>query len=76
MIALRPLCLWIFAILSVVGLDACSGGSSGAVPQASAPQPSSRSGSSPIQHIVLIVQENRSFNNLFAGFPNATGTKV
>jgi phospholipase C len=76
MIAIRPLCLWIFAILSVVGLDACAGGSSGAVPQASEPQPSSHSGSSPIQHIVLIVQENRSFNNLFAGFPNATGTKI
>ncbi len=27
--------------------------------------------SSKIQHIVIIVQENRSFNNLFYGFPNA-----
>jgi phospholipase C len=26
----------------------------------------------PIQHIVIIVQENRSFNNLFYGFPGAT----
>jgi phospholipase C len=26
---------------------------------------------SPIQHVVFIVQENRSFNNLFLGFPNA-----
>ncbi|MGB9651187.1 MAG: alkaline phosphatase family protein, partial [Candidatus Cybelea sp.] len=25
----------------------------------------------PIQHVVYIVQENRSFNNLFEGFPNA-----
>lgn len=24
-----------------------------------------------IEHVVLIVQENRTFNNLFAGFPNA-----
>ncbi len=34
-----------------------------------------RSGSSslpPIQHIVVIVQENRAFNTLFMGFPGAT----
>jgi phospholipase C len=31
------------------------------------------SGSSPIQHVVLIVQENRSFDNLFALFPGADG---
>jgi phospholipase C len=29
---------------------------------------------SPIQHIVLLVQENRSFDNLFATFPGADGT--
>ena len=29
-------------------------------------------GANPIQHIVVIVQENRSFNSLFVGFPNAT----
>ena len=32
------------------------------------------SGSSPIKHVVMIVQENRSFNNLFAGFPGTNGT--
>ncbi len=32
------------------------------------------SSSDPIQHIVLIVQENRSFDNLFATFPGADGT--
>ena len=31
------------------------------------------SGSSPIQHVVIVVQENRSFDNLFATFPNADG---
>jgi len=25
----------------------------------------------PIQHIVIVIQENRSFDNIFAGFPNA-----
>ena len=28
-------------------------------------------GSSPIQHVVIIVQENRSFDNLFQGYPGA-----
>ena len=31
------------------------------------------SGSSPIQHVIIIVQENRSFDNLFATFPKANG---
>jgi phospholipase C len=31
-----------------------------------------RSSSSPISHVVIIVQENRSFNDLFEGFPGAT----
>ena len=30
----------------------------------------------PIKHIVLMIQENRTFNDLFAGFPGAVGTKV
>jgi phospholipase C len=29
-------------------------------------------GSSPIQHVIIVMQENRSFNNLFYGFPGAT----
>lgn len=29
---------------------------------------------SPIQHVVLIIQENRSFNDFFATFPGADGT--
>lgn len=27
---------------------------------------------SPIQHIVIVIQENRTFNNLFEGYPGAT----
>jgi phospholipase C len=52
-------------------------GSSLGLPSVTAPQgPTavSRSSSSidKIDHIVIIVQENRSFNNLFYGFPGAT----
>ena len=32
--------------------------------------------SSKIQHIVVIVQENRSFDNLFYGFPGANSTSA
>src|ERR1700722_9520612 len=35
--------------------------------------PASGSGSNPIQHIIIIVQENRAFDNLFSTFPNADG---
>lgn len=30
----------------------------------------------PIQHVVIIIQENRSFNNLFMGYPGATTSKT
>jgi phospholipase C len=33
-------------------------------------------GSTPIQHIIVIMQENRSFNNLFYGFPGARTSKT
>ncbi|HKU81405.1 MAG TPA: alkaline phosphatase family protein, partial [Candidatus Tumulicola sp.] len=32
-----------------------------------------RPATSPIQHIVIVIQENRSFDNLFARFPGADG---
>ncbi|MGC9992721.1 MAG: alkaline phosphatase family protein [Candidatus Cybelea sp.] len=59
-------------------LAACSGGrtssSLGARPYVLS---NSRAGSgSPIKHVVLVIQENRSFNNLFATFPGATGATV
>ncbi|MBV9027716.1 MAG: hypothetical protein JO311_03805 [Candidatus Eremiobacteraeota bacterium] len=31
---------------------------------------------SPIQHVVIVVQENRTFNDFFATFPGADGTTV
>jgi len=36
-----------------------------------APSPTATPAADPITHIVIIVQENRSFDNLFAGFPGA-----
>ncbi|HTU82300.1 MAG TPA: alkaline phosphatase family protein [Candidatus Acidoferrales bacterium] len=45
-------------------------GAAGAVPSPARPHPLS-TGTGKIQHIVVIVQENRSFDNLFQGYPGA-----
>ena len=56
---------------------ACNGnGSLSNVPGTGAPQALRRerrpAAPSPITHVVFIVQENRTFNNLFMGYPGAT----
>jgi len=64
-----------FALLGAIALalTACSVGSSPSAGLPGAPQ--SRSGSSsPIQHVVLVVQENRTFNDFFATYPGSDGT--
>ncbi len=33
-------------------------------------------GKTPIRHVVILIQENRSFDNFFATFPGADGTKT
>jgi len=61
---------------AALALAACGGGSGssapGALPQSSAP-PSHKQTPSPIQHVIILIQENRSFDNLFATFPGADG---
>ena len=68
------------AVLALVA-SACSGNAiqtpAGLLPTAGAVPASARlaprgHASQKIQHIVIIVQENRSFNDLFYGFPGAT----
>jgi phospholipase C len=55
-------------------LVACNGGTPLGVPSGFSVRPQARSPSSPISHLVLIVQENRTFNDLFATFPRTAGT--
>jgi phospholipase C len=69
--------------LAAVGVALCacsaSAGSSASIPQTYDPQgvrafkalPRPETASK-IKHVVIIIQENRSFNNLFYGFPGAT----
>jgi len=63
------------AIVFALLLTGCNAGS-GFAPSSQVPsgaQRAHRTGSSgKIQHVVIIVQENRSFNNLFYKFPGAT----
>ena len=73
--------VWAFVLLFEFGLCSCSQGSSGGAPGGYSPQRVNtlsrtarmrgRAGQSPIQHIVIIVQENRSVDNLFQLLPGA-----
>ncbi|HXB82747.1 MAG TPA: hypothetical protein VNU22_05280, partial [Candidatus Acidoferrum sp.] len=67
------------AALSVVS---CSGGgpggtnSTGALPLPHASHHHGTGGSNLIQHVVIIVQENRTFNDFFATYPGADATTI
>ena len=55
------------ALLGIVGCNSSMGSTPAPTPSGSPPQ-------QPIAHIVILIQENRSFDNLFAGFPGADTT--
>ena len=62
---------------AALGLAGCGGGSIGSVagvPSLGGVSPASDS-SAYIRHIVILVQENRSFDDFFATFPGADGAK-
>jgi phospholipase C len=62
-----------FAIV-VLSVTACASSMSPSVPGSvvvARRAHAGASGGSPIKHVVVIVQENRSFDNVFAGFPGA-----
>jgi phospholipase C len=62
-------------LIAALVLSACS--SNGvAPPTAAVPQLRLQlAAQSKIQHVIIVVQENRSFNNLFMGYPHATTAK-
>lgn len=66
------LSLQVAAAICVAGASACSQGSSEIpLPRAPVPFRAQITPPTPIKHVVLVVQENRSFDNIFAGFPGA-----
>ena len=57
----------------VLFLSACSTGSS--TTATPTPAPAARIPSGPIQHIVFLVKENRTFDNYFGTYPGANGAR-
>jgi phospholipase C len=72
---LRTYCAQLMVAFAALCTASCGGGSATApIPQqAPAPSPPDHHGSTVIKHIVVMIQENRSFDDLFATFPNAYG---
>jgi phospholipase C len=62
---------------AVAILAACNGaGTAGLSGSSLGSKARSVASPSPIQHVVIIVQENRTFNDFFATFPGADGTTI
>ena len=69
-------------VVAVLLLAACSGGGSGgsggSLPSGGGttptPTPTAAPGPRYIKHVIIMIQENRSFDNFFATFPGADGT--
>ncbi|MGA7283180.1 MAG: alkaline phosphatase family protein [Candidatus Cybelea sp.] len=68
----------LYAITTICALAACGGSAASPASQgvilsaATAGSGVEGRSSTPIKHVVFIMQENRSFNNLFMGYPGAT----
>jgi phospholipase C len=64
-------------VTTVLCLASCGGGQSGGgaglAPARSTPPTHKKNSSDFIAHIVVVIQENRSFDNLFATYPGADG---
>jgi phospholipase C len=70
--------LLFFLVVACGGIVACTADNA-AVPALNGPPASESPGeplSTPIKHVIVVIQENRSFDNLFATFPGANGTRV
>ncbi|HKE37755.1 MAG TPA: alkaline phosphatase family protein [Candidatus Baltobacteraceae bacterium] len=62
------------AIATLISLAACGGGSPAGGGNGMLPVPGAPGSPGKIKHIVILVQENRSFDDLFATFQGADGT--
>jgi phospholipase C len=67
-------CALVFSAALLLVISGC-GGSSDTPSVPSAPLPPAKKGKH-FTHIVIMIQENRTFDNLFATFPGADGTTV
>ncbi|HEV3091418.1 MAG TPA: alkaline phosphatase family protein [Candidatus Cybelea sp.] len=62
------------ALAATVAAAGCGGSTAPAVPVVVQPQHVAPKKAATIQHIIVMVQENRTFNDLFATFPGTDGT--
>jgi phospholipase C len=69
--AMKPRCI---AVLSILTLAGCASGAQSSLPYmqtSTAVRALNATGAGKITHVIYIVQENRSFDNLFQGYPGA-----
>jgi phospholipase C len=66
----------ILSVLLSLAVSGCGGGAAGPPPTTNLPPPPPAKKGKHFTHVVIIVQENRTFDNLFATFPGADGTTV
>ncbi|HEX3671645.1 MAG TPA: alkaline phosphatase family protein, partial [Candidatus Cybelea sp.] len=68
----------LLTLIAAIGLTSCAGNfrNGSAVVPLGVPQAAHHRSASDVQHIIIMVQENRSFDDLFAGFPGADGTMI
>ena len=65
----RRWALLLVAGAAIAATASCSGGSAIGGPAAVIPGSPDGKGSTPISHVIVVIQENRSFDNFFATFP-------
>lgn len=61
-------------LIAGAAIAACGGGSTNPPVSSAANSGRHSSSGTPISHVIIVVQENRSFDNFFATFPGANGT--
>jgi phospholipase C len=66
-----PRCSTVFALMLALAAGCASHAGGGPLPTDALSARARATSASPIKHVVIIIQENRSFENLFAGFPGA-----
>src|SRR5579872_2871613 len=59
-----------------MGIAACGGATRSSLFPGFMPRPSTIRSAPYIKHVVIIVQENRSFDNMFNGFPGADTAQI
>ncbi len=71
--ALRGTKLWLALVAALAAAPGCRGAQTAVLPSSVSLGRQADTASTPIRHVVLMIQENRTFNNLFATFPGAVG---